>query len=133
MAGYSLLSSIWSTLNAKTISALANALLWIMYKNGVKSGIHYLDEFLFCGAPGSDDRECAGNLVKALEMCSELGVPVACQKLERQTTSLKFLGIVIDTNRGQLHLPSEKTRLLTKVSSSMDAAQRGSFYPSLDL
>ena len=56
-----------------------------MYKNGVTSGIHYLDDLLFCGAPGSG--ECAGNLAKALEICSELGVPVARHKLEGPTTS----------------------------------------------
>ena len=59
-----------------------------MYKNGVTSGLHYLDDFLFCKAPGSD--ECAGNLAKALEISSELGVSVARHKLEGPTTSITF-------------------------------------------
>lgn len=77
-----------------------------MYKNGVTSGIHDLDDYLFFGAPGSD--ECVLNLARAIRLCNELGVPVAWQKLEGPTTSLTFLGIVIDTITGQLCLPQNK-------------------------
>ena len=48
----------------KIFTAVAGALLWIMYTNGVTWAIHYLDDFLLCGSPGSD--ECALNLTRAL-------------------------------------------------------------------
>ena len=78
----------------------------IMYKNCVTSGVHYLNEFLFHGPPGSD--ECSENLAIALAVCSELGVRVARHKLEGPKTSITFFGIVINTYRSQLRLPSEK-------------------------
>ena len=37
----------------KIFSAEADALLWVMFCTGVSSVIHYLDDFLFCGAAGS--------------------------------------------------------------------------------
>ena len=33
-------------------SAVANALLWIMYDRGITSGIHYLDDIFGFGTPG---------------------------------------------------------------------------------
>lgn len=99
----------------KIFSAVADALLWVMFKNGVTSGLHYLDDFLFSGAPGSD--ECALSLARALETCRELGIPVAWHKLVGPSTVLTFLGIEIDTMTGQLRLPGDKLARLNEVLS----------------
>ena len=48
----------------KIFSEVADALLWIMFRNGITWGIHYLDDFLFCGIPVSN--ECSRNLDVAL-------------------------------------------------------------------
>ena len=40
---------------------------WIMFRNGITWGIHYLDDFLFCGIP--DSNECSRNLDIALYTC----------------------------------------------------------------
>ena len=76
----------------KIFTAVADALLWIMYTNGVTWAIHYLDDFLLCGSPESD--ECALNLTRALATCCDLGDPVASHKLEGPITTLVFLGIM---------------------------------------
>ena len=47
-------------------------------------------------------------LTTALETLRHLGIPVASNKTEGPTTSLTFLGILIDTNKLELHLPSVK-------------------------
>ena len=38
----------------KIFSAVADALLWVMFCMVVSSAIHYLDDFLFCGPAGSE-------------------------------------------------------------------------------
>ena len=73
----------------KIFSAVADALLWITFRNGITWGIHYLDDFLFCGTP--DSNECARNLDVALYTCKVLGVPEATNKLEAPTTSLTYV------------------------------------------
>lgn len=90
----------------KIFTALADALLWIMGRRGVKEAIHYLDDFLLFGSPGS--AECGAALQNSLRLCEELGVRVAPHKLEGPGTAITFLGILIDTDRGILQLPPDK-------------------------
>ena len=95
----------------KIFSAFADALAWAMQLQGVSQQLHYLNDFLFVGAPSS--QECAHNLHSALKVCSQLGVPVAVQKTEGPTTSLTFLGIQLDSDAMQLSLAQDKlTRIL---------------------
>ena len=100
----------------KIFSAFADALAWVMQEHGVNRQLHYLDDFLFLGAPGST--ECAASLQTALHLCSHLGVPVASHKTEGPATQLTFLGIQIDTETMQLSLAQDKmTRILSLVLS----------------
>ena len=94
----------------KLFSALADAVLWAMLCRGVPraSAIHYLDDFLLTGSETS----CAESLDLALAVCSDLGMPVAEEKLEGSATRITFLGIVIDTELLQLSLPGEKLACL---------------------
>ena len=50
----------------KVFSAFADALAWVMQCNGVQQQLHYLDDFLFLGAPSS--QECASSLQTALQV-----------------------------------------------------------------
>ena len=68
--------------------------------------LHYLDDYLFLGDPGTS--ECADALRLALRLCEQLGVPVAEEKVEGPLTSLIFLGILLDTEARELRLPEEK-------------------------
>ena len=47
-----------------------------------------------------------------LHTFSKLGVPLEHSKLEGPATCLSFLGIKVDSETLQLHLPSEKLRCL---------------------
>jgi len=72
----------------KIYNAVADALQWILEAAGIKV-MHYLDDFLIFGAPGTGQGSQALNL--ALELCRRLGVPVASQKTEGPATSWFFL------------------------------------------
>ena len=58
------------------------------------------------GAPGTD--ECERALSTLVGKCTEIGIPLATHKTEGPATSIKFLGIVIDTEVGELRLPADK-------------------------
>ena len=77
-----------------------------MYHRGIHVGLHYLDDFLFAGPPGST--ECEAALMIAIECCQILGVPIAVQKTVGPSTKIAFLGIEIDSEEGLLSLPQEK-------------------------
>ena len=98
----------------KIFSAFADALAWVMWKRGVKWQLHYLDDFLFLGPPGSPD--CKQALQQVLDTCNLLGVPVAAHKTEGPTTCLTSLGIQIDTVSMSLSLSRDKlARILSPV------------------
>ena len=103
----------------KIFSALADALEWVLASRGVQWQLHYLDDFLFCGPPGTS--VCAAALETALRTCGDLGVPVAMHKLEGPATRLTFLGIQIDTEKMSLSLADDKlARLQALVATWQD-------------
>ena len=97
----------------KIFSAFADALAWILHARGVVWQLHYLDDFLFLGAP--TDNACGRALDVALDTCGEMGVPVAAHKTEGPASQL---GILVDTVTMSLSLPGDKlTRILGLVLS----------------
>ena len=90
----------------KIFNALADGLGWIVKEHGVQYLWHYLDDFFTCGAADSD--ECKLNLQMLLDICNHLGVPIAEEKVEGPSTSIIFLGILIDTIRCEIRLPQDK-------------------------
>ena len=75
---------------------------------GVGFDIHYLDDFLLMGGPGSG--ECEDALEKLLEIFQCLGLPVVPGKLEGPSTRLVFLGFELDTKEMVVRLPDQKLR-----------------------
>ena len=77
-----------------------------------------LDDFLILGAPGSN--ECAEALRITRETCTELGVPLAPDKVEGPTTQITFLSIGLNTTKLTVGLSVQKMaelqRLLTQWS-----------------
>ncbi len=94
----------------KIFSAVADALEWCIIQRGVHDIFHYLDDFLVMGPPGSSI--CNDNLAILLKVCADLGVPLAPEKQEGPSPILTFLGIIIDTLKGELRLPAEKLQRL---------------------
>jgi len=73
---------------------------------GITCQLHYLDDFLFVATPNS--QQGAHFLALALEILGWLGIPVASHKTEGPSTTLVFLGILIDTHAFELRLPGDK-------------------------
>ena len=78
--------------------------------------LHYLDDFLLDGSPGKDT--CHEAMSRMLLVCDLLGIPVASKKLEGITTTLTFLGIVLDTSEQQLRLIPDKLEELAGLTRS---------------
>ena len=68
--------------------------------------MHYLDDFLTLAPPGS--LTCQRNLDIIKSVCCYLEVPFAIEKVEGPSTSLTFLGIVLDTKRMEARPPDYK-------------------------
>ena len=94
----------------KIFTAVADTIAWVLHCHRVGHQLHYLDDFLFLGEPGSGQGAFA--LSTALELLQHLGIPVASHKIEGPSTTLTFLGISIDTTRFELRLPRDKLQHL---------------------
>ena len=78
----------------KIFTAFADALAWILYHHGIHH-MHYLNDFMFLGYPGSGEASSA--LCLPLGLLADLGITVSLPKLEGLSTMVTFLGIVIDS------------------------------------
>ena len=90
----------------KIFNMLADALEWILSHKGVQWNIHYLNDFLMLGAPGTS--QCSKALVTTLATCDRLGCPIAPHKTVGPVTLIDFLGIQLDSTSMQLRLPKQK-------------------------
>ena len=90
----------------KLFNIMADLLSWAAQKAGVSYLIHYLDDYLMVGPPLS--QVCQNNVEIFTSLCKDLGVPLATDKLEGPSTSLSFLGIILDTHRMEIRMPSDK-------------------------
>ena len=100
----------------KIFTAIADRLAWALSMEGVHFSLHYLDDFFFCSTAGSLD--CARALDVAIPLCDRLGFPVAPNNVKGPTTSIVFLGILIDSVKFTLSLPQDKlSRLKATISS----------------
>ena len=99
----------------KIISAVADALQWILKQQGIENNIHYLDDYvLVAKEPGKADEQ----QLQLISTFSELGVPLEPSKLEGPAQCLIFLGIEVDTVALQLRLPQAKIQQLREKLQS---------------
>ena len=109
----------------RLFNILADLLSWATQKAGVSYLIHYLDDYLTVGPPLS--QVCQHNVDIFTSLCTDLGIPLATDNLEGPATSLRFLGIILDTNRMEIRLPAEKlsrTREMLKAWLSRKKATK---------
>ena len=93
----------------------AEALLWILVTVfGIPYVIHYLDNFLLCNYSHA---LCARDMVITQSTFSELGVPLASNKVIGPTQRITYLGIEIDTVGQTIHLPPDKLNELQLLLS----------------
>ena len=90
----------------RLFNILADLLEWALGAQGAAFLLHYLDDFLTIGPPGSAD--CGRTLHLIIEVCRYLGIPLALEKEEGPTTMLDFLGITLDTVKMEARLPDDK-------------------------
>ena len=100
----------------RLFNVLADLLEWILKQHGVSFCIHYFDDFLTIGPPNSFT--CQQNLNTIQQVCEQLGIPLALEKVEGPSTSLNFLGITLDTGRMEARLPIEKLQRAKELVSS---------------
>jgi len=89
---------------------VADALHWHLSQSGITYLYHYLDDYIVIAPPQSPLCQSWSELL--LAECAQLGVPIASPKTDGLTTVVTFLGILIDTDRGELRLPQDKLQLL---------------------
>ena len=102
----------------KIFCAIADMVEWVIRSTGVPIVTHYIDDFIIIGPPGSS--ECQQSLQKALQVCSNLGLPVAPHKTEGPSTCMPILGIEVDTQAMELRLPTDRDREAEGDSTSME-------------
>ena len=90
----------------KVFSAVADAIAWVLHCQGVHYQLHYLDNFLFFGAPATSEATATLSLVT--NVFQHLGIPVAAHKTEGPASCVTFLGILIDTQAYELRLLADK-------------------------
>ena len=104
-------------------SAIADALQWIMKQKGVKHILHYADDFISVGRPGS--RECSDNLAIMRDTCGITGTPVEEDKLEGRAQVIPFLGIELDTQKLEIRLPADKLTWLQQQTREWRGKKEG--------
>ena len=90
----------------KIFTAVSDAMSWVLYNQGIRNLIHYLDDFLIFSSQEQDQAWTLRQL--ALDTFEELNIPVSISKLEGPATVVTFLEIRIDTVALQLRLPWDK-------------------------
>ena len=98
----------------KLFNILADLLSWIAQQQGISQTLHYLDDFLLVGPPHSP--QCHHNLSTFMQLCTNLGIPLASEKIEGPSTCLTFLGITLDTARMEFRLLQDK---LLRIKESL--------------
>jgi hypothetical protein len=92
--------------SAALFNLFACGLEFGMLQAGATNAIHYLDDFFTCGPPTSP--ECQNNLEIMLSVSTELGMPVNPEKTVTPTTTLEFLGIVLDSDAMELRMSDQR-------------------------
>ena len=100
----------------KLFNILVNLLSWVTTQQGMTFSIHCLDDFLMFGPP--DSPVCQHNLNTFTQICDELGIPLATEKLEGPSIPLTILGIILDTHRMEICLSKDKLQRIRQELSS---------------
>ena len=90
-------------------TAFADLVAWAIHCRGVRWLLHYLDDFLLFGAPGT--LEVVSTAAVAMEVLANAGIPVAAHKTEGLSIhSCDFLGYHGGHCLVSIEAPLEKVR-----------------------
>ena len=93
-------------------NALADTLLWILRKHGIRIIFHYLDDFFTLGAPHKT--KCERNMRIMRALCELLGIPLSPEKCIGPLLILVYLGFEFDS---VIRLPKEKLERIRQLIS----------------
>ncbi len=96
-------------------TALGDAIEWAVMKRCTGWIRHYIDDFVTVGKGGTD--ECQKTMAVFKETCQRLGLPLDANKEEGPSEVLTFLGIEIDSEKGEARLPQDKLAELKALLS----------------
>jgi len=108
----------------KLFNILADLLAWIAQNAGISYLIHYLDDYLTMGPPSST--VCQHNVNTFLSLCAQLGVTLATDKVECPSTSLSFLGIILDSHHVEIRPTIRQADSDTAIVKNIAFQQKGS-------
>ena len=99
-------------------NALAHLIQWkthVGYQLS-KPLMNYLDDFLFIALL---KYVCTGQLKVFVQLCEQLNIPLAVEKMVEPTTLIVFLGLLIDTVHQMVLLPKEKVEAGQQLLSAL--------------
>ena len=95
---------------------LSVAVCWTLEKNyGLNNILHLLDDFLLICGPKSDANS---QMTKMLKVFEKLKIPLNERKTFGPSTSLEYLGIILDSKTMIAKLPQEKLVRITEMLST---------------
>ncbi|XP_067681481.1 uncharacterized protein [Haliotis asinina] len=98
-------------------------LQWCITKHTHSASImHYLDDFLVGGRAQSG--KCKYLLDSSIQLFRHFGIPIAQEKTVQPTTTIKFLGITIDTISMEIRIPPEKINHLCQEIVALLQSQK---------
>ena len=82
----------------------ATAIEAFIHKSGVETVRHYIDDYITISFPVSAQIDYD----KVIEMFKKLNIELASEKLEKPSTRIEFLGLIIDSDLMKVELPEDK-------------------------
>lgn len=104
-------------------TAVADALQWIMVRQGVRNVAHYLDDFITMGPPNCS--ECQRNLDGIITACERMGTPLEVDKCVGPSTTITFLGLELDSIKMEIRLPAAKLHHLRALLREWEGKRAG--------
>lgn len=95
----------------------------VLKRTGKRIVLHYVDDFLFVVEGGE---EAKALLREALELCADLGLPMAQEKTVGPATKLIFLGIELDSLLMRARLPDARLHDLQRLMVEWGRKERAS-------
>ena len=93
---------------------ISDAILWIFsHLNNHYHALCYMDDFLICALPTAGN--CQLLMDSFISLCSCLGVPLAEDKTEGPSSSITFLGVLLDSVTQTISLPQSKFTALSEL------------------
>ena len=94
-----------ASISCAIFQAFSDAISHIVKHKTGEDNVNYLDDYLFIAVL---EQMCNWQLETFLEVCEAINFPVSMEKTQWATTSLVFLGLLLDLVNGKIGIPLEK-------------------------